>query len=92
MIQYDRRQERTGVQENRDYSPEYDVQCDFVMVYGFHDLENRIKHWKEHGYIVHLMTGVSWGNYQDYLYGKFDGVDHHDEGQVNGGGNEINLG
>ncbi|MBQ7319076.1 MAG: DUF4350 domain-containing protein [Clostridia bacterium] len=92
MIQYDRRQERTGVQENRDYSPEFDVQCDFVMVYGFHDLEKRIKHWKEHGYIVHLMTGVSWGNYQDYLYGKFDGVDHHDEGQVNGGGNEINHG
>ena len=76
MIQYDRRQERTGVQENRDYSPEYDVQCDFVMVYGFHDLENRIKHWKEHGYIVHLMTGVSWGNYLEYLDGDFDGEKH----------------
>lgn len=91
-VHYDRTEERTGVQEVQDYRPEFDVQCDFVMVYGFHDLENRIKHFKEHGYIVHLMTGVSWGSYQDYLYGKFDGVDHHDEGQVDRGGTEINHG
>ena len=91
-VNYDRTEERTGVQEIRDYMPEFDVQCDFVMVYGFQDLENRIKHFKEHGYVVHLMTGVSWGQYQDYLYGKFDGVDHHDEGQVNHDGNEINHG
>ena len=92
MREYDRREERTGVQENRDWSPEYDVQSDFVMVYGFHDLENRIAHWKEHGYVVHLMTGVSWGHYKDYLYGEFDGRDHHDEGQVRGDGVEINHG
>ena len=91
-IHYDRTEERTGVQEVQDYRPEFDVQCDFVMVYGFHNLEQRVKHYKEHGYIVHLMTGVSWGEYQDYLYGKFDGVDHHDEGQVNHDGNEINHG
>jgi hypothetical protein len=77
MREYDRSQERTGVQENRDWAPEYDVQSDFVMVYGFHDLEKRIAHWKEHGYVVHLMTGVSWGHYKDYLYGEFDGRDHH---------------
>ena len=91
-IHYDRTEERTGVQEIQDYRPEFDVQCDFVMVYGFHNLEQRIQHYKERGYIVHLMTGVSWGEYQDYLYGKFDGVDHHDEGQVNHDGNEINHG
>ena len=28
------------------------------------------------------MTGVSWGNYQDYLYGRFDGVNHEDEAQT----------
>ena len=92
MREYDRRQERTGVQESRDWAPEYDVQSDFVMVYGFHDLEKRIAHWKEHGYVVHLMTGVSWGHYKDYLYGEFDGRDHHDEGQVRGDGVEINHG
>ena len=92
MREYDRTQERTGVQESRDWAPEYDVQSDFVMVYGFHDLEKRIAHWKEHGYVVHLMTGVSWGHYKDYLYGEFDGRDHHDEGQVRGDGVEINHG
>ncbi len=89
---YDRHEERTGVQEASPFRPETNVQCDFVMVYGIHKLKERIKVWKKHGYIIHLMTGVAWGEYQDYLYGKFDGIDHHDEGQVNRGGNEINHG
>ena len=92
MQEYDRREERTGFQEFPDYDPRFDIQADFVMVYGFHDLKQRIAHWKKHGYIVHLMTGVSWGSYQDYLYGKFDGRDHHDEGQVNQDAREINHG
>ncbi len=92
MQQYDRREERTGVQEHAPYARRNDVQCDFVMVYGLDDIKNRVKEWKRHGYVVHLMTGVSWGEYQDYLYGKFDGRDHHDEGQVDGQGREINHG
>jgi len=92
MEQYDRREERTGVQEAHDYVPTIDIGCDFVMVYGLHNLKERIKKWKSRGYIVHLMTGVAWGNYQDYLYGKYDGIDHHDEGQVERGGREINHG
>jgi hypothetical protein len=28
------------------------------------------------------MTGVSWGEYQDYLYGRFDGINHEDEAQT----------
>ena len=92
MEQYDRREERTGVQEAHDYVPTIDIGCDFVMVYGLHNLRERIKKWKSRGYIVHLMTGVAWGNYQDYLYGKYDGIDHHDEGQVERGGREINHG
>jgi hypothetical protein len=39
--------------------------------------------WRDHGYRVHLMTGVAWGQYQDYLYGRFDGVNHEDEEQTN---------
>ncbi len=81
MKEYDRREERTGVQESADFDPIFDVQSDFVMVYGFKNLKNRVKAWKARGYVIHLMTGVSWGEYQDYLYGKFDGIDHHDEGQ-----------
>ena len=80
MKEYSRNEERTGVQEAAAFSREFDVQSDFVMVYGFHDLKNRIAKWKKRGYVIHLMTGVSWGEYQDYLYGRFDGIDHHDEG------------
>lgn len=82
MKEYDRRQERTGVQEASDYGTSWDVQSDFVMVYGFHNLKERVKKWKKRGYVIHLMTGVSWGHYMDYLYGKYDGIDHHDEGQM----------
>ena len=39
MKEYDRRQERTGVQESADYGTSWDVQSDFVMVYGFHNLK-----------------------------------------------------
>ena len=41
-----------------------------------------MKSWRERGYRVHLMTGVSWGNYQDYLYGGFDGTNHVDNAQT----------
>ncbi|MGM9637549.1 MAG: hypothetical protein ACI3YK_06160 [Eubacteriales bacterium] len=88
MKEYDRREERTGVQESSDFDPIFDVQSDFVMVYGFKNLKERVKKWKARGYVIHLMTGVSWGEYQDYLYGKFDGIDHHDEGQRRRDGRE----
>ena len=78
MKPYERSEERTGVQESAGFDPIFDVQSDFVMVYGFHDLKNRVKKWKKAGYVIHLMTGVSWGEYQDYLFGRYDGVDHHD--------------
>lgn len=88
MKEYSRNEERTGVQESAAFDPIFDVQSDFVMVYGFHDLKKRIAAWKKRGYVVHLMTGVSWGEYKDYLYGKFDGIDHHDEGQRHRDGSE----
>ena len=92
MKAYDRREERTGIQEASDFDPIFDVQSDFVMVYGFHNLKERIRKWKKRGYVVHLMTGVSWGAYQDYLYGRYDGIDHHDEGQRRRDGTEMNHG
>ena len=38
------------------------------------------------------MTGVSWGNYQDYLYGRFDGMNHEDEAQTDRDGEKISHG
>ncbi len=89
---YDRSEERTGMQEASPYTPATDTQCDFIMVYGFHDLKNRIKIWKKHGYIIHLMTGVAWGEYQDYLKGQFDGRLHWDESQTDARGEVIGHG
>lgn len=34
------------------------------------------------GYQTQFMTGVAWGDYQDYFLGKWDGIDGHlKEGQ-----------
>nr|WP_145156959.1 hypothetical protein [Paenibacillus terrae] len=85
--------EWTGFQESRPYGPKYDLRTDFVMVYGISDdLPERIQGWKQAGYTIHLMTGVSWGEYQDYLYGRFDGRNHWDEAQVNRAGDQVSHG
>ena len=91
LVQKNRNEELTGFQEASQYSESIDLQTDFVMVYGIgSDLEERIGIWRSKGYNVHLMTGVSWGQYQNYLNGKVDGRKHWDEGQVNEEGKGIN--
>lgn len=85
-----RNEELTGYQEGSPWSPEIDLQCDFVMVYGTDDtMPERIRKFREEGYVVHLMTGSAWGQYQDYLYGKWDGRDHWDESQMDREGSHI---
>lgn len=82
--------EWTGFQESRPYGPKYDLRTDFVMVYGISDdLPKRIEGWKQAGYTIHLMTGISWGEYQDYLYGRFDGHNHWDEAQTDRSGKHL---
>ncbi|MBW4082550.1 hypothetical protein [Paenibacillus sp. S150] len=77
-----RAEERTGFQEGSAFGPAYDLQTDFVMVYGIDgSMPERVRGWTEQGYRVHLMTGVSWGGYQDYLNGSVDGRSHWDEAQ-----------
>ncbi|WP_211746112.1 hypothetical protein [Paenibacillus sp. Marseille-Q4541] len=86
----DRKEERTGFQEAEPYHPDYDLQTDFVMVYGIDEsMPERIKQWKGKGYIVHLMTGVAWGTYNSYLDGEFDGITHWDEAQTDRNGEMI---
>ncbi|WP_243647162.1 hypothetical protein [Scopulibacillus darangshiensis] len=93
MVTKERNEEKTGFQESGPYRATYDLQTDFVMVYGIdQSMPQRIRDWKEKGYIVHLMTGVSWGDYQTYLNGKFDGQLHWDEGQRNKDNNDISHG
>ena len=63
---------------------------DLVMVYGLDDTTpQRIARWRDAGYRVHLMTGISWGAYQDYLDGRWDGSDHWADAQTSGDGSPI---
>ncbi len=85
-----RENETTGFQEQAPYDESIDLRTDFVMVYGMNDTTvERIARWREAGYRVHLMTGVSWGNYQDYLGGEWDGAEHWGDSQTDGNGDRI---
>ena len=78
------RLERTSFQTAKPWSPLGNLRADVAMVYGIEQdsARERVKSWRDRGYRVHLMTGVSWGDYQDYLYGRFDGVNHEDNAQT----------
>ncbi len=85
-----RNEERTGYQNSSPWSERIDNQCDFVMVYGMSDsTAQRIRSYKEKGYVIHLMVGIAWGAYRDYLYGEYDGINHWDEAQTDRYGNRI---
>lgn len=85
-----KKEELTGYQASGDFRPSVDLQCDFVMVYGIDDtMPDQIRQYREKGYVIHLMTGIAWGEYQDYLDGKWDGRKHWDEGQVERSGKDV---
>lgn len=83
-------EELTGYQEGAPFRKSIDLQCDFVMVYGTDQtMPQRIQEYREQGYVIHLMTGIAWGEYQDYLNGEWDGREHWDEAQTDRRGNRI---
>ena len=85
--------ERTCFQTHARWAPELQLRSDVAVCYGIDPtLPARIAQWKAQGYITHLMTGVSWGQYQDYLYGRFDGKNHVDEAQTDRRGQVISHG
>ena len=72
--------ERTCFQTGKPWSPRANLRSDVAIVYGIDtNLPARIASWRDRGYRIHVMTGVAWGEYQDYLYGRFDGINHEDE-------------
>ena len=86
-------QEKTAFQIAAPWNAAYDVRSDIAIVYGVNDagvnFEERVKGWRDKGYQVHFMTGIAWGQYQDYFKGRFDGTPHFDEGQVQQNGDTI---
>ncbi len=74
--------QKTTFQTAGPWKPVTDIRSDLVMVYGTgNDFAARVKSWRDHGYHAHFMTGIAWGEYQDYFTGKWDGLWHLDEGQ-----------
>jgi hypothetical protein len=89
----DRNAERTCFQTADPYSDRVNLGADVAIVYGFgKNLQERVDGWRAHGFGVQLMTGVAWGNYQDYLYGRWDGTNHEDEAQTRKSGEKIGHG
>ncbi len=85
--------ERTCFQTAAPWSSAGNLRSDVAIVYGIDPgLPQRIKTWRDRGYRIHLMTGVSWGEYQDYLYGRYDGINHEDEAQTERNGKKISHG
>src|SRR5215470_1666480 len=85
--------ERTCFQTGRAWTGAGNLRSDVAIVYGIDPgLPQRIQTWRERGYGIHVMTGVSWGPYQDYLYGRFDGINHEDEAQTDRDGHKVSHG
>ncbi len=90
---------KTTFQTSREWRPTIDNRADAAMIYGVGGnpsdrserpaFEQRVASWRERGYITHFMTGIAWGEYQDYFTGKWDGQWHLDEGQVERNGDTI---
>lgn len=93
------KREKTAFQTGQPWRPTIDVRADVAIVYGVggnpseeepgRSFEERVKSWRERGYITHFMTGMAWGGYQDYFTGKWDGREHMDEGQLTREGDTI---
>lgn len=87
----DRSLEKTSYQQAGAYDPRYDLKTDVAMVYGVSDsaIQSLVEWREKSGSKVAVMTGVAWGGYGEFLDGKFDGVDHWDDAQVDAAGNRI---
>ena len=90
---------KTVFQTSHPWKPSIDNRADAAIVYGVGgnpsdkskrvSFEERVKSWQDRGYKTHFMTGIAWGEYQDYFTGKWDGKWHLDEGQVTRQGDTI---
>ena len=84
--------QKTAFQTGSPWMPEIDVRSDVAIIYGVNgnpsdrdhqtSFSGRVNSWRGHGYQTDFMTGIAWGAYKDYFYGKWDGKMHLDQAQV----------
>ncbi len=83
-------EERLVFQTWAPWSPRTHIEGDVAIVYGIDPtLPSRIESWRAHGYPIHVMTGVSWGDYNDYIDGRYDGTRHDGEAQMDRDGKVV---
>ncbi|MBK5719677.1 hypothetical protein JGH11_02200 [Dysgonomonas sp. Marseille-P4677] len=91
---------KTVFQTSHPWKPSLDTRADGAIVYGIGGnpsdnvkripFEERVQSWRDKGYIAQFMTGIAWGEYQDYFMGKWDGKKNHlREGQKTMNGDTI---
>src|SRR6266704_3925013 len=86
-------EERLSFQTHAQWTPRTNLNGDVAMSYGIDPgLPARLEGWRSHGYRTQLMTGVAWGEYQDYLYGRYDGKNHWDQAQKDRNGKLVQHG
>jgi hypothetical protein len=86
-------EERTCFQEAGPFALSLHTHAGVAIVYGLNPtFETRLAAWRDAGYRVHAMTGVSWGLYQDYVRGEWDGVPHYEDAQTAPGGFRLEHG
>lgn len=89
--------EKTTFQTANPWKTVTDTRADVAIIYSVKEhhekgnltFEQRVQSWRDKGYKTHFMTGIAWGEYQDYFTGKWDGKWHLDEGQVTQKGDTI---
>ena len=83
MPQQSNSADKTSFQVAAPWNAAYDVRLDIAIVYRMDStFAERVTGYRQRGYNVQFMTGIAWGNYQDYFTGKYAGKTHEDEGQV----------
>lgn len=86
-------EERLTFQAQDPWRPRVNLNSDVAMAYDIDEtLPERLDSWRKRGYIPHVMTGITWGEYAEYYYGDFDGINHMDEVQKEKGGALIGHG
>ncbi|MCI0512971.1 hypothetical protein L0128_07170 [candidate division KSB1 bacterium] len=74
------------------YDDRYDLKTDGVILYGHSNFGVRAEKWQERDYVIHFMTSLISGSYDDYLAGKFDGEKHYHERQQQADGSRWEKG
>ena len=67
--------EKTVFQTSNPWKPVIDVRADVAIIYSVKDhheqgnmtFEERVQSWRDRGYTTHFMSGIAWGEYQDYF-------------------------